>query len=125
MSRAGVNVILEGKLYQRGQFLTWPFKQKWKLLDQYGITFVVNLWSKVDPDLSSSKLGQTYLNWVCSPSDVPDNATLLVNIIAGMIDVGAVVLVHCEAGRGRSVWLSARVLAEIEGITRSEALRRT
>jgi hypothetical protein len=33
-------------------------------------------------------------------------------------------LIHCEAGRGRSVWLATRALAELENLSRPVALAR-
>ncbi len=122
--RASINEILPGRIYQRGQFLTWPYEQKKRLLEQLGIDVVVNLWSKVDPDLSSGSLGRVYLCWPTSPSEVPECADLFVEFLVNLVRVGKRILIHCEAGRGRSVWLSARVLADVEGIPRAEALRR-
>lgn len=124
MARASLNEVIPGKLYQRGQFLTWPHPQKWRLLEEYKITLVVNLWSKVDPDLSTNTHGRVYLNWVCSPSEVPENADLLIGIVASAIEQGFCALIHCEAGRGRSVWLSGKVLAEVENLAGKEALSR-
>jgi hypothetical protein len=121
-SRAGFNELIPGKLYQRGQFLTWPAKKKEAVLAQYGITMVVNLWCKIDPDLSPDLLDRIYLNWHTSPSTVPVNATLLIDTVVGAMRGGHTVLIHCEAGRGRSVWLSARVMAEYLTISRAEAL---
>ena len=122
-SRAAFNVVLEDAIYQRGQFLTWPAKQKWERLERYKITCVVNLWSKVDPDLSSGNLGWTYLNWVCSPSVVPPDDNAYIYLLTKLIAAGGRVLIHCEAGRGRSVWLSTRLLASVEDISRPAALK--
>lgn len=120
--RSAVATILPGKLYQRGQFLTWPAKQKQALLQRHGITVVVNMWCKIDPDLSPEELNRIYLNWHCSPSKVPPNADLFVKFLAALIKQGHVLLIHCEAGRGRSIWLTTRVLAEYMDIDRSAAL---
>jgi protein-tyrosine phosphatase len=122
--RASVNEILPGRIYQRGQFLTWPYEQKWRLLEELGIDVVVNLWSKVDPDLSSGDLGRMYLCWLISPSEVPDHAEAFIGFLAYLVNQGKKILIHCEAGRGRSVWLATRILAAVEGITRAEALSR-
>lgn len=123
MSRASANEVVKGKLYQRGQFLTWPHAQKHRMLKEFGITFVVNLWSKVDPDLSATELDRVYLNWHCSPSEVPPNHEVLIDVIARAIEGGHVALIHCEAGRGRSVWLAARVMHKLNGMTGKEVLK--
>jgi protein-tyrosine phosphatase len=122
--RAGAAEISPGKLYQRGNFLKWPYAQKHRLLTTLGVTMVVNMWGKVDPDLSTEDQGRTYLNWLCSPSSVPPNADLYIQFITDAMKAGHNVLVHCEAGRGRSVWMAARLLAAYEGIPKREALAR-
>lgn len=114
--------VLPGKLYQRGQFLTWPCRKKWAVLDKVGVSMVVNLWSKVDPDLSSETTGFVYLNWVCSPSEVPPNSQVLIDVVVGAMRAGHCVLIHCEAGRGRSVWLTGKVFAAYKSIAGSAAL---
>jgi protein-tyrosine phosphatase len=122
--RASVNEILAGRIYQRGQFLTWPYEQKKQLLDEFKIDIVVNMWSKVDPDMSTGDQGRVYLCWLTSPSEVPEHADLFVRFLMTLVRQGKRILIHCEAGRGRSVWLSTRLLAEVEEISRAEALSR-
>lgn len=112
--RAGVNEVIPGKLYQRGKFITWPQRQKREMLKELGVTMVVNLWSKIDSDLEAEEQGVTYLNYLASPSSVPRNAGALVSFITRMINEGHVVLIHCEAGRGRSVWLTAAVAQHLQ-----------
>jgi|SRR5262245_14016830 len=121
-SRAGANEVIPGRLYQRGHSLTWPTAQKWRLLKEYKINMVVNMWSKVDPDLSTDQQGFIYLNWLCSPSIVPPDAEIMSRLVASLINANHCALIHCEAGRGRSVWFSARVLAILQGISGREAL---
>lgn len=120
--RAGVHEIIPGKLYQRGQFLTWPYKQKRALLDRYSITMVVNLWSKIDSDLSPEEHNRIYLNWYCSPSEIPPNAGLLINWLVDALQARYRILIHCEAGKGRSVWLTTRVVASYLNISTEAAL---
>lgn len=117
MSRGGVNTIIPGKLYQRGNMLKWPREQKEKLYDELGITVTVNLWSKVDPDLSHSS--RMVLNYPIT-SKRPDRATAdaMTNMVNALLDAGHVVLVHCEAGRNRSAWFCARLLAHRGGTIR-------
>lgn len=123
-TRAGLNEIIKCRLYQRGQFLTWPAKQKLMLLERHGVTTVVNLWSKIDPDLSSDALDRVYINWVCSPSAVPPGADAMIALIVDLMNREHCVLIHCEAGRGRSVWLTTRVLAAYRGMSRVAALEK-
>lgn len=111
MARRGVNEIVPGKLYQRGHFLTWPAADKARMLDELGITVVVNLWNKVDPDLS----GRTVINWPISGAKVPPEADAMVALVSRLVTEGHVVLVHCEAGKNRSVWFCARLLTQAFG----------
>lgn len=134
MARAALNEIIPSRLYQRGQFLTWPHEQKRRTLDRHGVTIVVNLWAKVDPDLARDDTGRVYLNWVCSPSELPPDADATVAYLAALLsrrespdeqarytEPGTVfpvyrhcALIHCEAGRGRSVWLTARIAQALQ-----------
>lgn len=118
--RAQATAILEGHIYQRGQFLTWPREQKAEMIRRLGVTVVVNMWSKVDPDMSG--LGVIYLCWECSPSALPEDGETIIGTLSSLLAVGHRVLVHCEAGRGRSVWLVTRLLAGYTGCTRRQAL---
>jgi hypothetical protein len=107
VSRRGINEIVPGKLYQRGHMLTWPAADKHRMLDELGITVVVNLWLKVDPDLSGRVI---YINWPISGAAVPPDADAMTAFVSGLLSSGHVVLVHCEAGKNRSVWFCARLL---------------
>jgi protein-tyrosine phosphatase len=123
MARAAANVVIPDRLFQRGQFLTWSKRQKQRLLGELGITVVCNLWAKIDPDIAfEENTNRMYIQWHTSPSVVPDDAETVIPMLAGLLRNGHRMLIHCEAGRGRSVWLSARVLAEYAGIPRIEAL---
>ena len=117
--RAQAVTILEDRIYQRGQFLTWPRDQKVEMLRRNGIDVVVNMWSKVDPDLSGECL---YVCWECSPSALPADAEHMISFLLGLLAADHRVLVHCEAGRGRSVWLATRLLAARTGWSRIVAL---
>lgn len=113
MARMGVNTVVEGKIYQRGEFLKWTHDQKHEFLSDLGVDVVVNLWGKVDPDLSSNGLNVIYLSTAASSRGVPD-ASLMVAFVAGLIRAGHKVLVHCEAGVNRSAWFCARLIVELE-----------
>lgn len=122
MSRMSAREIVPGLLYQRGQFLTWTADQKMRMLGDRGITTVVNLWSKVDPDLSNMGDEFLYLCWLTSPHKIPSGVRHMAALIAYRMENSGAVLIHCEAGRGRSVWLCARVVAAHKGWTHKHAL---
>jgi protein-tyrosine phosphatase len=119
--RQGVNVIIPGLLYQRGHFLTWTYEQKQTLLEDLGVSVVVNLWHRVDPDLSRDIPGTVYLNYPMSPSAMPSDLAAIEDLLARLLSAGHVTLIHCEAGKGRSVWLSTRLLARQLGIPKAQA----
>lgn len=105
--RRRVNMVTP-RLFQRANFLTWDLKGKRAMLEDLRIDIVVNLWDKADPDLSNGLV--RYLNWPMSGIQPPADASLLATFLANCMMHGRHVLVHCEAGRNRSVWLCARIL---------------
>lgn len=120
--RAAMIEILEPKrLWQRGHFLTWPAEQKLGMLRSVNVTTVVNLWTKVDPDLSGGEI--LYINWPISSEAVPPEASAMVAFLSTIMShrPGGI-LIHCEAGVNRSIWLCARLLAERNGMSRQAAL---
>lgn len=124
MSREGVNEVIPGLLYQRGNFLTWPASRKWAMLNRHGIRVVVNLWSKVDPDLSVERPGLVYLNWHISGTEPPAEAAYVISMLANLARRGMPILVHCEAGVNRSAWLCARLVHALDpSLTGSQALQ--
>lgn len=118
--RRGANEVLPGVLYQRGHFLTWSYREKGILLQDYGIDTVVNLWRPVDGDLANRAI---YLTWHMETDEPPKDATALVGFVAYLLRRGHTALVHCEAGRNRSAWLCARLVREVAGVGPEEALR--
>lgn len=114
--RAGVREVIPGVLYQRGQFLSWPHAQKHKVLNDLGITCVVNLWHKIDPDLSSPMQDVVYLNLHMNTDKVSRTAEATVFYVHHLMVAGHRVLVHCEAGVNRSSWLCARLVRLHYGI---------
>lgn len=120
VTRMAANEVIPGKLYQRAHFLTWTAGQKQALLERLGVTVVVNLWLKVDPDLSGQCI---YLNWPIAGNRVPPDTKAMTNLVNHLLDTGHVVLVHCEAGRNRSAWFCAR-LAAMRGVGSVPALER-
>ncbi|HEY6568578.1 MAG TPA: dual specificity protein phosphatase family protein [Actinomycetota bacterium] len=119
--RQGVNAIIPGLLYQRGHFLTWPHERKMTMLEELGISVVINLWHRVDSDLSQDIPGTFYINAPMSPSAMPRDARSLLDFAGKLLAAGHVTLVHCEAGKGRSAWFATRLMAERLGISKAEA----
>ena len=95
------------------------------ILDNYGITAIVNLWHTADPRFEGS------VRWYAHNS-LPDGriydraAEVVENLsirVADEIAKGGVVLVHCWGGRNRSGLVSALALTRLQGITGAEAVR--
>lgn len=127
--RGGVNTIIPGRLYQRANFLTWPYLQKKSLVDALGVNVVVNLWRPIDSDMADHRIARgrhaghdaIYLNWHMRTDAVPDGADLLVGFLTDLLRQGRVMLVHCEAGRNRSAWLCTRLVAKFQNINGEQA----
>ena len=118
-----LNTIIPGKLYQRGQFVTFPWSAKMQVLDKYDIGMVVNLWARPDPELHTRQ-GLIYIHWPIGGGEPPKNYHYMTDMIENYMRSGVKVLVHCEAGVNRSIWLVARLLAAYEQIDGSQALQR-
>jgi len=73
--------------------------------------------------------GRTDIKTTCVPlvdgrGNAPQLYRTAVKTIRRAVSAGERILVHCHAGRSRSVCVVARYLMESEGLTRNEALRR-
>ena len=121
--RAVFNEVLPGKLYQRGRFQSWPRNKKQKLLDEFGIIMVVNLWSKVDPEISND-VYRTYLHFPMKGNSVPPPEVLesMLTMMKAHIHQNGAVLIHCEAGVNRSCFLTACLVADVQKISGQAAL---
>lgn len=112
-------------LFIRGRSDQLPAEDKLKALRAAGVTLVVNLWSKPDPDLAWFYRGG-YVHYPIPDGRLgPATATLLTVIAAramGTIQSGGKVLVQCHAGRNRSAMLAAIVVRALTGKAGSEAL---
>lgn len=122
--RASFNEVIPGKLYQRGRFLSWPRKKKDQMLEDHKIRVVVNLWSKVDPEVSGDS-DRIYIHLPMKGNKPLDEIVLekLIPFLASFILWNNAVLVHCEAGVNRSCYLTACLVANYEGISGEEALK--
>lgn len=112
--------IIPDKLYQRGQFVTFPWAAKMKMLEEYDIGMVVNLWARPDPELHT-KQGLIYIHWPIGGGSPPFNSEAMIDLIESYMCSGTKVLVHCEAGVNRSIWLVSRLLAKHELLPGKEA----
>ena len=103
--------IVPGKLYQRGEFRNWSYEAKRRMFTRLGITDIVNLWGKIDPDCE----GYGYHVWPELKSNAfPHELWTWVDLgLAPLLDKNHCLLVHCEAGRGRSVAVCAALLTHI------------
>lgn len=115
--RGALNVVLPGKVYQRGQILSWQRDKKYALLREYGIGTVVNFWPKLDPDMGEAPV-DTYLHLACPRSEqvLEERVERAVPFVASLA-ARAPVLVLCEAGVTRSVYFCVRLVAELEGLS--------
>jgi hypothetical protein len=120
MTRGAV-VEVRPYLFQRGQTLTWPRDQKLRILDAHKIDLVINLWLKVDPDLSGEC---RYVNWPIPGDRVADDIDDVVELAVRSIARHRGVLVHCEAGKNRSAFVCALVLARTENTSGAQAWER-
>lgn len=126
--RNGVAEVIPGKLYQRANFLTWPYGQKKAMLDDLGVNVVVNLWRPVDSDMADNRPGtkhndRIYLNWHMATNVAPSGGHAMVRFLGDLMRQGHVLLVHCEAGRNRSAWLCARLVKDALRVTPEHAIQ--
>lgn len=115
-----LNEIIPSKLYQRGQFMTFPWSAKMEMLEQYNIDMVINLWARPDPELHT-KPGLVYLHWPIGGGEPPAEAEKFLDFIYQYMS-DHTVLVHCEAGVNRSVWLVAKLYERFHKVTGKSAL---
>jgi len=109
-SRNKINTIIDGKLYQRGQILSWKRLDKYNLIKELNVGIVVNFWPKLDPDMSDMPCWYWYLP--CSSERMLDNKVFrMAHTLSNLLmknDFSALIL--CEAGATRSVFFTALVL---------------
>lgn len=119
-----LNEIIPEHLYQRGQFITFPWSAKMEMLEQYKITMVVNLWTRPDPELHTYP-GLVYIHWPIGGGEPPkpySRTGYLMDLVHNEMYEGRV-LVHCEAGVNRSIWLAAKLYARWYEVPGLEALK--
>jgi hypothetical protein len=122
--RSGVRVVISGKLYQRGQILTWTLDAKRRFFGEMKLRALVNLWPKVDPDLASLDL-EWYCQLFCGRSEdtlrpsVLRMAETTADYLSSSPASNALVL--CEAGKTRSVFFCIMVVKFYNGVSFPEA----
>lgn len=121
MSRSiRLNEIVPELLYQRGQFVTFPTDSKMTMLHNYRVDIVVNLWTKPDPELHQ-KPGLIYIHWPIGGGEAPNVKWPMINMLLHYMRLGHRVLVHCEAGVNRSIWLVSVLKALYEKTSGQDA----
>ncbi len=111
--------LVAGRLWQGG----CPVDYDW--VRAAGITGVVDL---ADPDTYPPAGATEGLFYLKSPlvdgEDVPDPAITLrlAGLVAGLVDDGYRVLVHCTFGRNRSGLMASLVVRELLGLSGAEAM---
>lgn len=118
-----LNEIIPEKLYQRGQFITFPWAAKMAMLERHEIDVVVNLWARPDPELHT-KQGLIYIHWPIGGGEPPYPKWPIIACLDEYMSAGRRVLVHCEAGVNRSIWLASLLSAIQLGISGNEAFER-
>ena len=121
--RHKIHEIIPGKLYQRGQIMTWQPDVKQKIFEELGISIVVNFWPKIDYDLAIMPLDfYLYAPAMRSEQMLEDRMEILAMSIAQMLqETNAAALILCEAGVTRSVFFSVLVVSYYMNCSLSEA----
>lgn len=124
-TRKGINVILPGRLYQRGQILTWKLKEKERFLESHGIGLVVNFWPKIDYDMGELPPIYWYAPVPHADDMVSSRIVRLADCAADLMakeNIGMLSL--CEAGKTRSIFFAILVMSNLLGCTLKEAYGR-
>lgn len=119
-----VTPIIEGRLYQRGQFNQFDIETKRRLFDKYGIYIVVCLYGDRDEDLSDL-LEMYYYMPIPDGKSAESHYDELLEIAAyaaEWIEDGYAVLSHCHGGRNRAGLMNALIVRELNGWTGKEAM---
>ncbi|WNB85337.1 dual specificity protein phosphatase [Cellulomonas sp. ATA003] len=112
--------LVPGSLWQGG----CPVDFDW--VRRAGITAVIDF---ADPDAhppAGATEGLVYLKApLVDGEDVPDQAVTLrlATLVAGLVDDGYRVLVHCTFGRNRSGLMASLIVREVLGLSGEDALR--
>lgn len=121
-TRKGINEILSGRLYQRGQILSWKLREKERFLTNYGIGLVVNFWPKIDHDMGELSPIYWYVPVPHADDMVSSRIVTLAKSAASIMEKENIILLSlCEAGKTRSIFFAILIMAEILGCSKKEA----
>ena len=118
---ATTHEILPGRLWLRGRTNHLGQIDREELARRLSLRWVVACCPRPDPGWDTVE-GLRYYHW-----PFPDGKTIppwiegRAALIAEVVQDGGGVLLYCNAGRNRSPLMAALVVAEIEGITGTEA----
>lgn len=105
------------KLYARGRFDQWPRERKLRELQARGITNVVSMIEKRDPDVAKVYFpmadGKRVDEWTLNAA---------VDYVLQQLAAGETVLVHCRAGKNRTGLVLALVVAKTLHLSGRDAL---
>jgi hypothetical protein len=122
-TRNRINTVVNDRLYQRGQILSWKRADKLALFEELNIGIVVNFWPKLDPDMSDMPCWYWYLP---SGSDdmVSTRVSKMARLLASLLTHGDYsALILCEAGKTRSVFFAGLVVHYMQNIAGTKVLR--
>ena len=121
-SRKGINTILPGRLYQRGQILSWKLREKERFLENHGIGLVVNFWPKIDYDMGERSPIYWYVPVPHADEMVSSRIIRLADCAADLITKENISMLSlCEAGKTRSIFFAILVMSNLLGCTLKEA----
>jgi protein-tyrosine phosphatase len=109
-------------LYQSARTHDLTIQEKKKIVQNYELRVVVNLWRPYDWDME--QIVEDYLHIY-----VPDGKTPILDVmlplakgLGGMVRNGLHVLVHCYGGRNRSGFLNALIYMVLTGKNGEQAI---
>lgn len=111
-----LHTVLDGKLYQRGEFHKFDKAKKIVALHDANIGLVISCCGRKDPDLAG------HVDHVYSPFadgryvPVPQLHRIVDRAVFTIEKEGQAVLTHCRAGRNRSALVNALIVRDILGV---------
>jgi protein-tyrosine phosphatase len=125
-----VTEMIDGRVFQRGEFRKFPLEYKLEELKHLGVTAVLNVCPKIDPELANAFPGYRYMPLSDAPVMTNDRLDKIFKAAewAGFWleqDPNRKLLVHCRAGRNRSSLMSAMLMVRLLKESGSFALELT